>query len=179
MRLTKRRTAVAAASVVAAGGLVFGATSAFASPGAAPASVSVAATSSGAPGHHAGPLRKLRRSVGRSAKQLLAKGAHGQETLKNAAGGWVEHEWQSGKVVSVDGESVTVTDGTGTSWTWTLSSKTKIRVGGSAGSLSGVKTGDDVLLVGIRSGSANDAQILDDPGQASAPKASASPNATS
>jgi hypothetical protein len=181
MRLTKRKTAVAAASVVAAGGLVFGAASAFASPSGSGLPLAAAATSSARPGHPGrGPLRRIRNNFGHGAGQLLKSGANGEETLKNASGQWVDHVWQSGKVDSVSGDAVTVTDGSGATWTWTVSSAAKIRVDGKAGALSAVKTGDSVLLTGTKSGSANDAQILDDPGQAKpGPTASATPSATS
>lgn len=156
-----RKAALATASVVAVGGLVFGAASAFASSPASSPSASASPTGSATPKKHA----DARKDAAKHRKQLLKRGAHGQNTMKDKAGQWVVHEWQVGKVGSINGSTVTVTDGSGTTWTWTVGSGAKVRVSGKASSLSAVKTGDTVLLTGIQSGGANDARAVVDPVQ--------------
>jgi len=181
-KTTMRKAALATAGIALTGGVVFGATEAFAaSPGASssittanlsPASVTVstAATTSSKTAtagkdtkHAAGGNRH--RAAGRDGSALLKQGAHGQATIKDKAGAYVVHEWQAGKVDSVSGSSVRVTDGTGTTWTWTVASSTKYQVDGAKGALSGVHVGDTILIRGQQSGSANDATAVVDPDQ--------------
>ena len=159
--IAMRKAALATASVVAVGGLVFGAASAFASSPTSSPSASASPTGSAAPKKH----DAARKDVAKHRRQLLKNGAHGQNTVKNKAGQWVVHEWQVGKVGSVNGSTVTVTDATGTTWTWTAVSGAKVRVAGKASSLSAVKTGDTIVLTGVQSGSANDARVIVDPNQ--------------
>jgi uncharacterized cupredoxin-like copper-binding protein len=169
MKTTMRRAALVTAGLAVAGGAVFGATEAFAA--SPPASPSAASTSSA----HAAPATSssktackdashpakctLRRAAGRE------RGAHGQATVKDKAGAYVVHAWQVGKVGSVNGSTVTVTDSAGTTWTWSVQSSTKYRVDGAKGALSGVHAGDTILIRGTQSGSANDATALFDPNQ--------------
>jgi uncharacterized cupredoxin-like copper-binding protein len=175
-----RKAALATAGIALTGGVVFGAAEAFAdSPGAstttadlspASATVSAAATTSSktaTPCNDAKrPARCARRRVaGHERSALLKRGAHGQSSIKDKAGDYVVHEWQAGKVESISGSSVTVTDGTGTTWTWTVQSATKYRVDGKKGALSGVHVGDTILVRGEKSGSANDATAVFDPDQ--------------
>ena len=175
-----RKAALATAGIALAGGVVFGAAEAFAaSPGVstttadlspASATVSASATTGSktatACNNAKRPARCDRRRVaGRERSALLKRGAHGQSSIKNKAGAYVVHEWQAGKVDSISGSSVTVTDGTGTTWTWTVQSATKYRVDGKKGALSGVHVGDTILVRGEKSGSANDATVVFDPNQ--------------
>jgi uncharacterized cupredoxin-like copper-binding protein len=175
-----RKAAMATAGIALTGGVVFGATEAFAaSPGTstatagmspASATVSTSATTgsktAAACKDAKHPARcAVRRAAGRERSALLKRGAHGQSSIKDKAGAYVVHEWQAGKVESVSGSSVTVTDGTGTTWTWTVASATKYRVDGKKGALSGVHVGDTILVRGKQSGSANDATALFDPNQ--------------
>jgi hypothetical protein len=170
MMVTKRKAAVATAGVVVAGGLVFGATEAFAaSPSTSPTASATSAASSSASSpckDHAHPARcALRREAGRHRGELFKRGAHGQATVKDSAGSYVVDEWQVGKVASVSGSTVTVTDASGTTWTWSVSTSTKYHVDGKAGSLSGVHVGDTILLRGRQSGSTNNAAAVFDPNQ--------------
>lgn len=167
MKLTLRKAAIATAAVAVAGGLAFGATSAFAaSP--TPGTSAAASTSSTAPHAKSGKAGKAtRRAVlRRDLRARFKNGAHGQIAVTNKDGGLVEREWQVGTVESVSGQQVTVTDSSGTTWTWTLGSGAKVRVDGAAGNLAAVKTGDKVALLGVRSGGVNDARRLIDPNQA-------------
>jgi len=159
--IAMRKAALATASVVAVGGLVFGAASAFASSPTSAPSASASPTGSATPKKHDG----ARKGLAKHRRQLVKNGAHGQNTVKNKDGQWVVHEWQVGKVGSVSGSTVKVTDATGTTWTWTVVSGAKVRVSGKASSLSAVKTGDTIVLTGVQSGSANDARVIVDPDQ--------------
>jgi uncharacterized cupredoxin-like copper-binding protein len=172
--ITMRRAVLAAAGVAVAGGVVFGATEAFAaSPGAAAgaaadaASTTTSTTKSGrACADAAHPARcAARHEAARDRGARFERGAHGQETVKDKAGDYVVREWQIGKVESVSGSTVTVKDGTGATWSWTVDSAAKYRVDGVKGALSGVHAGDTILIRGQRKGSANDATAVFDPDQ--------------
>lgn len=180
MKTTMRKAALATAGLAVTGGAVFGATQAFAaSPSTTPAaSTAASSTASAAAASGDGakaaacknakhPARcALRRKALRGRGALLTKGAHGQNTVKDSSGAFVVHEWQVGKVASISGTTVTVSDADGTTWTWTTQSATVIRVDGAKGALSGVHVGDTILVRGRKSGSANDATALADPNQA-------------
>ena len=180
MKTTMRRAALATAGIAVAGGVVFGAAEAFAaapaastgsanlSPAAATASPSATTSSKTATAckSTAHPAKcAVRRAAGRHRTALLERGAHGQATVKDKAGAYVVREWQAGKVDSISGSTVTVTDGTNTTWTWTVASTTKYRVDGAKGALSGVHVGDTILIRGQQSGSAHDATAVLDPNQ--------------
>ncbi len=170
---TMRRAGLATAGIIVAGGVVLGATEAFAASPAAstalaanatPTSTSTTTAKKCADAAH--PARcAARHEAARDRGALLERGAHGQRTVKNKSGAYVVHEWQVGKVGSVDGSTVTVTDGSGATWAWTVDSSTEYRVDGAKGALSGVHVGDTILIRGQRSGSANDAKVLLDPNQ--------------
>ena len=196
MKLTMRRAAVATVGVVVAGGLVLGGTEAFASsPGpfnasnaavanpAGSASASVKAKTdckSAAKTKH--PRACLGRRFNRRAGAGLARGrgVHGQETVKAADGSFTVQEWQTGKVASINGDTVTVTDASGTTWTWTVQSSTRYRISGNQkGSLSSVHTGDTVFISGVQNGSANDVKALMEVTGAGKATATATAKATS
>jgi hypothetical protein len=174
MKLTMRRAAVATAGVVVAGGLVLGGTEAFASsPDSFNASNAAAANprasasakadcKPAAKARHPRACAKQRVAGRRGARALLReRGVHGQATVKAADGSFTVHEWQTGKVASINGDTVTVTDASGTTWTWTVQSSTRYRISGNQqGSLSSVHAGDTVLLTGVQNGSANDVKAL-------------------
>lgn len=170
---TMRRAVLATAGIVVAGGVVVGATEAFAaSPAASTAlaanasSTSTSTTAARKCADAAHPARcAARHDAAKDRAALLERGAHGQQTVKDKSGAYVVHEWQVGRVGSVGGSTVTVTDGSGATWTWTVDSSTKYRVDGAQGALSGVHVGDTILIRGQRSGSANDAKVLFDPNQ--------------
>jgi hypothetical protein len=172
---TMRRALLGAAGIAMVGGVVFGAAEAFAaSP--VPTSVGIAADASPSSTSTTGtgkscadaahPARcAARREAGRDRAALFKRGAHGQRTVQDKAGAYVVQEWQVGKVGSITGSSITVTDGSGATWTWTADSTTKYRVDGAKGAFSGVHVGDTILIRGQQKGSANDASALFDPNQ--------------
>src|SRR6185312_1523002 len=128
MKLTMRRALVATAGVVVAGGLVLGGTEAFASsPEPFTASNAAAANPAASPSASAKAGCKVAAKTaktkrpracagrqfagrGRMGAQLLKRGVHGQETVKAANGSFTVQEWQTGKVASINGSTVTVTD---------------------------------------------------------------------
>ncbi|MBR7829043.1 hypothetical protein KDK95_22240 [Actinospica sp. MGRD01-02] len=172
--ITMRRAVLAAAGIAVAGGVVFGATEAFAASPAASAGTAADAASTTTSTTEAGkacadaahPARcAARHEAARDRGARFKGGAHGQETVKDKAGSYVVREWQVGKVESVSGSTVTVKDGAGATWTWTVDSATKYRVDGTKGALSGVHAGDTILIRGQQKGSANDATAVFDPNQ--------------
>ena len=191
MKLTMRRAAVATAGVVVAGGLVLGGTEAFASspdsfnagnaaaanPTASASAKAKADCKPAAKARHPRACAKQRVAGRHGARALLReRGVHGRATVKAADGSFTVHEWQTGKVASINGDTVTVTDASGTTWTWTVQSSTRYRISGNQqGSLSSVHAGDTVLLTGVQNGSANDVKaLIEAAGTAKAsPKASA------
>lgn len=182
MKLTMRRALVATAGVVVAGGLVLGGTEAFASspepftasnaaaanPAASPSASAKAGCKAAAKTAKTAKTKRPRACAGRQfagrgrmGAQLLKRGVHGQETVKAANGSFTVREWQTGKVASINGSTVTVADASGTTWTWTVQSSTRYSVaGGQKGSLSSVHTGDTVFVRGVQNGSANDVTAL-------------------
>lgn len=171
---TMRRAVLATAGIAVTGGVIFGATEAFAASPAASASASAqqnAASTTSTTGAKkcadaAHPARcAMRRDAARDRAALLKRGAHGQATVKDKTGAYVVHEWQVGKVGSINGSAVTVTDGSGTTWTWTVQSATAYHVDGAKGTLGGVHVGDTILIRGRRDGGANDATAVFDPNQ--------------
>lgn len=87
----------------------------------------------------------------------------GRRTVKaaNGSGTFTVQEWQTGKITSIDGDTVTVTDASGTTWTWTVQSSTRYRISrGRKGSFSTVHTGDAVFVRGVQNGSVNDVTAL-------------------
>ena len=171
---TMRRAVLATAGIVVAGGVVLGATEAFAASPATSTALAANATPTSTStttaakkcADAAHPARcAARHDAARDRAALLKRGAHGQQTVKDKSGAYVVQEWQVGKVGSISGSTVTVTDGSGATWTWTVDSSTKYRVDGAKGALGGVHVGDTILIRGQQSGSANDAKALLDPNQ--------------
>ena len=162
MKVTKRRAIMATAGAVAAGGLVFGATAAFASSSPAPTATArptphgkwQGGPRQGHPGF-GGPG-----GFGGFGRGGIGQGAHGEQTVKNSSGQWVDDVWQSGKVASISGGTVKITDASGTTWTWTVGSTAKVSVASKAAQLSSVKVGDTVSISGVQSGTTNNADTV-------------------
>ncbi|MGR6975057.1 hypothetical protein ACU639_36675 [Streptomyces cynarae] len=149
--LRKRRAVVT--GVVLAGVLAVGGATAYASSASAPgASPSSAASASSAKQHH----KKHNKKRGKHHRSL--PGVHGQATVKNRkTGQFVVREWQRGSITGVSGATLTVKSADGVSWTWTVEKNAKIIRDGKKVAESALKTGDTVMVVGRRAGSANDA----------------------
>lgn len=150
---TRRRTlaAWAAAGVlgtaVAAGAVVSAA-------GAASAAGTASTTSSTTPNtptvHHR-PWAALRHA-----------GIHGEFTVRNKAGGFVVLDTQRGAVTGTTGSTLTVRSADGFTATYTVDSTTKIRKDRATASLTDIKVGDTVAVVGVKSGGTVTARAVRD-----------------
>ena len=158
MKLTKKRGGIIAAAVLAVGVTAAGTSTAFADSSSGNAKSTASAHSA-----------KAKAEAKRDARAIRARflhGEHGEATVQGKDGAFVTREWQVGKVSAVNGQTVTVVSGDGASWTWTAGTNTKVRTDGKKADLGSVKAGDEVLVEGVKSGAANDARVLLDPGQA-------------
>ncbi|WP_369166787.1 hypothetical protein AB5J49_02335 [Streptomyces sp. R28] len=81
-------------------------------------------------------------------------GVHGETTVKDPdTDEWVVRIWQRGTIEKADGDQVTVKSEDGAEWTWTVASDTTVRHDGDKDSgAPDLKKGEDVFLVGTRSG---------------------------
>ena len=167
----KRDTNLATAGLAAAAVLVFGATAAFAatsgSSGAKNRSTDQFVHTSTAYGAEPGP--ELEPGLGGETGSLpdgavLGQGPHGDETMKDATGQWVEEIWQTGTVDSVSGDQVKVTDVTGLVWQWTVSPTANVLINGAAGQVDAIQAGDTVTLSGTETDEVHTATDVTDPG---------------
>jgi hypothetical protein len=150
---------VVAASVVLAG-LAVGGTSAFAASSAAPS--------------HSGTSKHQGKH---QFKRHALRGVHGEATVTRKNGKVIQGEWQRGQVTGISGTALTVKSKDGTTWTWTVSGSTPVKRNGKKIAESALKTGDKVLVVGMKNGSANNAKRVLSPVK-SAAKAAKAANAT-
>lgn len=88
--------------------------------------------------------------------------AHGEATVKDPrTGDWVVRVWQRGTVQGTAGDRVTVKSEDGASWTWTVGPDTRVSSDGASGSgTSALTKGDEVFVVGSRSGDTNTADRI-------------------
>jgi hypothetical protein len=173
-KLSPRRRGTLIGSIALAGVLAAGGATAYAaSSGSAPATsagsgqATAKASAKGKAKHKAKARTKARHG-------LVRRGVHGQVTVKNGkTGAYTTREWQRGKVVSVSGTTVSVKSADGASWTWTADPKLKITREGAKTTESVLKSGDTVVVLGKKSGSANDATRIYAPTAAQLAKAKA------
>jgi hypothetical protein len=161
MKLSKKGGGIAAAVVMAGGIAAATTTSAFAAPAGTPHATPAA---KGAEKDKKDADHTAHHKKGRHARFLT--GTHGEKTVKDKDGKTVTREWQVGKVTAATATSLTVTSSDGVSWTWTTSSQTKTHSPEHAAP----KVGDEVLVEGVKSGTANDARVVVDPDQAKVAK---------
>lgn len=163
---TKHHPTLATAGLVGACALAFGATAAFAATpddtkplgrSAQQISHSGAHHALSGPGGHSG---------GQAVGPPSGQGLHGEQTVKSGAGQWVDEAWQTGKVGSISGDQVAVTDDSGTTWQWTVDPTAKVRTQDETDDLSSINVGDTVSLAGTHSGSGYTATVVIDPGHA-------------
>ncbi len=97
--------------------------------------------------------------------KLAARSVHAQLVTRSKDGTFVTHDEIRGEVTAVSGASVTVkaADGTGESFSVTSATVVRIRAAGKgvAGSISQVKVGDTVIVVGTGSGTLTATAIVD------------------
>jgi hypothetical protein len=159
MKLSKKGGGIAAAVVMAGGLAAATTTSAFAAPSGASHTAPVAKSTQKKDADKDDAKDKAHKH-GRHA--LFLHGTHGQKTVKDKDGKTVIHEWQVGKVTAATATSLTVKSSDGVTWTWTISAETKVHSPKHAAP----KVGDQVLIEGVKSGTANDARVVIDPDQA-------------
>lgn len=86
----------------------------------------------------------------------FARIEHGQFVTKDKAGAQVTHDIVTGTVTAVSGTSLSVKDGTGTVTAFTVGARTRVHVKGQAkgrrSTISAVKTGGDVTVLGTGTG---------------------------
>jgi hypothetical protein len=164
---TKHHPALATAGLVGACALVFGATAAFAATpdSTKPIGRSAQQISHNGATHHVPPGPGTH-SGGQAAGSPSGQGSHGEQTVKSSAGQWLDEAWQTGKVGSISGDQVAVTDDSGTTWQWTVDPTAKVRTQDETDDLSSINVGDTVSLAGTHSGSAYTATVVIDPGNA-------------
>lgn len=90
---------------------------------------------------------------------------YSEQVVKDPDTGEFRHEdIQSGKVVDVSDDTLTVESADGTTWDWALSDDTEVHHGLSAeGSTDDLQTGDKVLVHGTRDGDVRQAEDVMDP----------------
>jgi hypothetical protein len=141
----KRTLAVAGAAAVA-GGIVAFSLGAYASSNDPSSAASPASTAS-AP--KASPERTL---------------LHGERVVRDADGEIITVDVQRGSVSAVSSSSLTVKSDDGTTWTWTLSSDTRVRGADlKRSSISSIKVGDTVAVIGRRTDDTRTARLVADP----------------
>src|SRR5215469_5472249 len=100
------RAALVTIGMAAVGGLVFEAASAFADSPSTTPSAFAAPAGSASSAKKAVKDREARKDAAQHRAHLFKDGAHGQSTVKDKSGQWVVHEWQVGKIGSVNGNTV-------------------------------------------------------------------------
>ena len=151
MKLTKKSGGVVAAVVMAGGLTAASASSAFAAaPTHAPKTTPVAK------GTDHDKKDNAKTHKGRHHHRM---GTHGERTVKGKDGKSVVHEWQSGTVTAVKGDTVTVKSTDGFTLTWTTSTTTMVHAGAKGAQ---VKVGDKVMVEGVKAGAVNQAHHVMD-----------------
>jgi hypothetical protein len=91
-------------------------------------------------------------------RRLALRAVHGDVVTRDKQGQFVTHRFVRGSVAAVSPTSIQVTAADRTSETFTVSTTTKVRIRstvkghGSKGSIADVHAGDDVVVVGVGSG---------------------------
>ncbi|MFA1540427.1 hypothetical protein [Actinomadura monticuli] len=105
------------------------------------------------PGHpgkgHGHPFRRARAS----------HGIHGEATVQRKDGFHIA-AWQRGKITAVSSTGLTVRSADGVSWTWTAGDDVRVRKDGEKSALKNLADGDQVLVVGERSGDTRTARLI-------------------
>ncbi|MEO6885695.1 MAG: hypothetical protein ABI232_05320 [Jatrophihabitantaceae bacterium] len=106
------------------------------------------------------------KSAAHSRLDRLAKHTlHGQFVTKGKAGTFITHDLIRGTVAAVSATSIKVTAADTTSETYAVTASTKVRIRangkGTPGTIAGVQTGDNVLVLGTGSGTATATLVVD------------------
>lgn len=141
-------TAAATVAVLALGGTVaYAATSSGSGEGASPSAAGASSSASPSPDGPGG-------RHGHGMFGFGGGGVHGEATVKDPdSGEWIVRIWQRGTIEKVDGDQVTVKSEDGASWTWTVDGDATVRHDGDESSgTEALKKGEDIFVVGTRSG---------------------------
>jgi hypothetical protein len=153
--MNKRTLALAGATVLCAGGVAFAATASASTHGASPAASSQGSSDSG------------KGAKGKKGRDLadLPKVLHSEQVMQDPKTGEITtHDEQTGEVTKASGSTVTVKSADGTTWVWKVTKDTSITTEKSdKAKASDVKTGDSVLVTGVRDGDTRTARTLSDP----------------
>ncbi|MFI0410460.1 DUF5666 domain-containing protein [Actinomadura sp. 3N508] len=87
------------------------------------------------------------------------RGVHGEATVRRKDGFHLA-TWQRGKITAVSATTVTVRSDDGVSWTWTANANTRVRKNAEKSTLKALASGDQVLVVGERSGDTRNARLV-------------------
>lgn len=139
---TRRRIVLAAtAGVLALGGL--GATAALAETPSAHSTAGVADSATRQVGAEKGERKRVRH---------LARALHAQAVLTKKDGSFVTVVQQRGEVTAVSADGLTVKSVDGYTATYRVDTDVRVRKDGEKTEFSAIRTGDRVLLFGVRSG---------------------------
>lgn len=87
---------------------------------------------------------------------------HGEATVQSPQGKDLVVVFQHGKITGLTGSAVTVKSTDGFTATYTVDKTTRIALNGTAGTLSRLKTGDDVRVFGVKNGATTTAKAVID-----------------
>lgn len=132
--------------------------------GIAVAQLGVASAASPSPGPAAtpGPWRQLHRLGGGPLAHLGGRILHGEATVLTPQGKTQVVDFQHGKITAVTASTVTVRSTDGFTATYTVDKTTRIVLNGTAGTLSRLKTGDEVRVFATKSGATATAKAVID-----------------
>ena len=151
----------------AAAAVVLGAGTAALAASGSSASPKPSASSSSASGSSSSAAGKSRPAKGNPGRALARRALHATWVTRDGkgGGGFVTHDAIRGQVTAVSASSITVKAADDVSQTYAVTGDTKVHVRadgkGKAGSISEVKTGDRVIVLGTGTGSLTATQVLD------------------
>ncbi|WP_433331565.1 DUF5666 domain-containing protein [Spirillospora sp. CA-294931] len=90
------------------------------------------------------------------------RGVHGEATVKRDKT-FKLATWQRGAVTGVSGATVTVRSEDGVAWQWTTDANTKVRKDRQKSEVSKLANGDQVVVIGERSGNTRTAKFIGTP----------------
>ncbi|WP_433251380.1 hypothetical protein ACQPYK_05835 [Streptosporangium sp. CA-135522] len=90
----------------------------------------------------------------RTRYNLWVVGIHGQSTVRDKGGKFIDYTWQRGVITAKGESSLTVKSKDGITWTWNLDQATRIRRIGVRADLSKLLVGDGVFVIGAPASSA-------------------------
>jgi hypothetical protein len=92
--------------------------------------------------------------------RFAARGVHGEATVRGKDKAFHVRTWQRGQITGVSGATVTVRSPDGVTWTWTTNDKTRVRKNGAKSTVGALASGDQLILLGQRTGTTRTAAVL-------------------